>query len=228
MARSGTGQVLQAPVNHRETQLNAIVNRTDQNPSLLEAFTSPTVTTGLNLSTKMSVMFYQMQFDSGERWAHRHEDPDKTLTVAEPLLQTFFEVEHNDGKDVHNGTLYNDHMKLEPLGVERFVRLLSLFGLKRNDKYDETGVVAVEELVAFLSHFSKWNLNTCDGFDKFVKENNLDITQVFGGKETCLDVAEARRLLSSWIYLFVSSRFPSECHHQDMLKQVYSCAPPLL
>jgi hypothetical protein len=90
-------------------------------------------------------------------------------------------------------------MKLEPLGVERFVRLLSLFGLKRNDKYEEASEVAVEELVAFLSHFSKWNLNTCDGFDEFVKENKLDVTEVFGGKETCLDVAEARRLLSIWI-----------------------------
>jgi hypothetical protein len=55
-------------------------------------------------------MFYQMQFDAGEKWAHRHEDPDKTLTVVgEPLLQTFFEVEYGVGSDVRNGTLYNDH-----------------------------------------------------------------------------------------------------------------------
>jgi hypothetical protein len=54
-------------------------------------------------------MFYQMQFDAGEKWAHRDEDPDKTLTVVEPLLQTFFEVEYGVGSDVRNGTLYNDH-----------------------------------------------------------------------------------------------------------------------
>ena len=179
-------------MNHRETKLSAILSGTEENGSIIDAFLTPDATTSLNSSPRMGIMFYQFHFDAAA-WSVRVEDDEEKVTVVNPLLQTFFEVEHNKERKF----LYNDHIFVEPLGVTKFERLLSLFNLKRDAKHADSKV-QVQELVEFLTHFNKWDTSTCKGFDTFIRENHLDSKAIFGEKQV-LDLAEARRILSVWI-----------------------------
>jgi hypothetical protein len=119
--RSSTGQPLQAPVNHRETKLSAILSGTEENGSIIDAFLTPDATTSLNSSPRMGIMFYQFHFDAAA-WSVRVENDEEKVTVVNPLLQTFFEVEHNKERKF----LYNDHIFVEPLAWSNKVQKIAL------------------------------------------------------------------------------------------------------